>query len=435
MTNHQLSSKGFLVWGICAAFFLYEFFLRTVIGTFQTPIMQDLGLTSLQFSLLSSTIFMIVYGLMQIPVGFIVDSIGLKRSVGIGALCCTISSFGFAYSQNYWLSMINRAAMGFGASFGFICLLVSVNDWMPNKYRALFIGLSLFIGTLGPMLAAGPLDSLSESGAVSWRIIFSFLGALGIVLMVLVFFFVENNQEKAGQYIILNRPEKLSSSFKKLFSRLQPWYIAIVSAGLYFTIEYLSENEGRAFLALKGISFTTASYMISIAWIGFAIGCPLVGYISDIIRRRKIIMSTAAAIGLTAIIMIVHAQAKPVLQLAFFLLGLSASGQTIGFATLAEQFKKQLVALGFALNNAMITTLAAINAPLIGFLLDLNKEADIITLQGYVLVFNILIAMAVITLFVAVFCIQETYGKSKVDFVILKPTSGKKNPVPQNPQT
>ncbi|WP_367608019.1 hypothetical protein [Legionella sp. W05-934-2] len=43
-------------------------------------------------------------------------------------------------------------------SFGFICLLISVYDWLPRKNAALFIGLSQFIGTMGPMLAAGPLD-------------------------------------------------------------------------------------------------------------------------------------------------------------------------------------------------------------------------------------------------------------------------------------
>jgi len=35
--------------------------------------------------------------------------------------------------------------------------------------------------------------------------------------------------------------------------KIRPWYIAVLSATLYFAVEYISENEGRTFLALKNI--------------------------------------------------------------------------------------------------------------------------------------------------------------------------------------
>ena len=145
MIDNQFKAKGFLVWGICALFFLYEFLLRTVIGTYQHPVMQDLNLTSFQFSLLSTTIFFLIYGAMQIPAGLIVDKIGLKKALIIATLTCTISSVGFAYSQSYPMAIFYRMVMGFGASFGFICLLISVHDWMPHKYSAIFIGLSQLV--------------------------------------------------------------------------------------------------------------------------------------------------------------------------------------------------------------------------------------------------------------------------------------------------
>ena len=39
------------------------------------------------------------------------------------------ASIGFAYSSSYLMAMFYRGIMGFGASFGFICLLISVYDW------------------------------------------------------------------------------------------------------------------------------------------------------------------------------------------------------------------------------------------------------------------------------------------------------------------
>jgi len=421
VTDNSFTPKGFIIWGICALFFLYEFFLRTVIGTYQHPVMQDLDLTSFQFSLLSTTIFLFIYGLMQIPVGIIVDTIGLKKSLIIGALICTVSSTGFAYAYSYPMAIFFRMLMGLGASFGFVCLLISVHEWMPHRYSAMFIGLSQFIGTLGPMIAAGPLDSLSESSPINWRFIFLSMGGIGSVITLLIFLFVENKKKQAGEYIILQKPEKITLSISRLFTRLQPWHIAIFTASVYFTIEYLSENEGRALLSLQGVSPNAASYMITTAWIGYAIGCPLLGFLSDMLERRKVIMSASAFLGLIAIIGILYPPGRIALQIAFFTLGISASGQSIGFATIAEQFKKQFVALGFGLNNAVVTTISAINAPLLGLLLDTVKHDDAISLAEYRIVFTILIIIALIAILFSTFLIKETYCKSLVDYTYLNP--------------
>ncbi len=421
MCNNQLKIKGFLVWGICALFYLYEFFLRTVMGTYQHSLMHDLDLTSLQFSLLSTTLFLFIYGVMQIPVGIIIDNIGLKKSLLIAAICCTIASIGFSYSQSYVIALVYRMLMGFGASFGFICLLISVHDWMPHKYNAAFIGLSQFIGTLGPMLAAGPLDSISGSTGINWRFVFLCLGIFGVILTILIFFFVENNKEDTGKYVILHRPEKVSTSILKLFSKIQPWYIALISTCLYFAIEYLSENEGRTFLELKGISINSSSYIITIAWIGFAIGCPLLGLLSDILKRRKAIIQLSAILGLIATLMIVYMQNKLYIQVAFFLLGVSAGGQIIGFATMAEQVEKRFIAVGLGLNNAMIIGFISINAPLIGFFLDHTTKKTYDPLNAYMLVFNILIIISACAVIFSVFFLKETFCKSTVHFTFLTP--------------
>ena len=420
MQDNKFKLKGFVVWGLCAIFFLYEFFIRTVIGTYQTPVMQHFQLNSFQFSLLSSTLFLVIYGVMQLPVGIIVDHIGLKKSLIIGTMACSIASIGFAYSSSYEMAMFYRGIMGFGASFGFICLLISVYEWMPHRYSSIFIGLSQFIGTLGPMMATGPLDTLSETMAISWSQIFISLGGIGIILTTLTIFFIENNSQKAGQYIILYKTEKISTSILRLFTKIQPWYIAILSTSLYLTIEYLSENEGRNFLSLKGIYSNSAACMLTTAWIGYAIGCPLLGFLSDFLKRRKIIMIFAAIIGLISIITILYLP-KQHLTIAFFCLGISASGQSIGFATIAEQFKKQFVAVGFGLNNTMIVVISAINAPVIGFLLDYTKKADDLILSEYLSVFIILVILSLIAVFTSIFLIKETYGKSLADFTYLTP--------------
>jgi MFS family permease len=417
----EFKVKGFIVCGIAALFFLYEFLLRTVIGTFQHPIVQDLSLTSFQFSLLSTTVFLFVYGLMQLPVGIVVGNIGLKKSLIIGASACTVATFGFSYSYAMYSAVFFRFLMGFGASFGLLCLLIAINDWVPKRYNAIAIGISLFFGTLGPMVAAGPLDSLADSTGVSWRFVFLYLSLIGLVLVALIIFFVESNTEKAGKLIVLHRSEGSLASIKKLFVKIRPWYIAVLSATLYFAVEYISENEGRTFLALKNIPYSTASFMITSAWIGYAIGCPLQGFISDFFKRRKMPLVISSILGLFSIIGVLCFTDKNFLFISFFFLGIGASAQTIGFAIMGEQFKKEYVAIGFALNNAMINTVSAINAPVLGLFIDNIKKGVNPALNEYLFVFNTLIIISIISVILAVFFIKETYCKSTSDFTYLSP--------------
>lgn len=421
MPDHKFRLKGFLVWIICALFFLYEFLLRTIIGTYQASLMKDLHLSALQFSLMSSTIFFIVYGAMQLPVGILVDRIGLKKALLIGAGGCIIASLGFSYAQSYALALFFRMLMGFGASFGFICLLISVTDWMPHKYSAIFIGLSQFIGTMGPILGAGPLETLSLSRGISWRSVFLGLSVVGFILFILVLLFVENNKEQSGRFTLLYRPEKILTSIKRLFTQPQPWLVGIVCAGLYFTIEYLSENEGRAFLMLKGLPSTSASYMLTISWIGYAFGCPFLGFLSDFFECRKKIMTLSAILGLIVMGVILYVPNKLSLQVAFFCLGIVASGQSVGFASISELFTKQFVAVGFALNNAIILITAAVNAPLIGYLLGVSAGDGPLTLKNYLFAFNVLIVMAVLALVFSLFFVKETFCKSRVSFTVIQP--------------
>jgi MFS family permease len=311
--------------------------------------------------------------------------------------------------------------MGLGASFGFLSLLVAVNDWMPHRNNALFIGLSQFIGTMGPMFGAGPLESYTSSGHIAWQLVFKALGMIGLVIFVLIAIFVQNKHEAAEKYSILRRPESTKRSLIKLFSRAQAWYIALFSAGVYLIIEYLSENEGRVFIVLKGFSESFASYMITLSWLGYAVGCPLLGFISDSTQRRKPVLVAAASMSVISMCLILFSTTKLGLILGFFMLGIAASGQSVGFAIISEQFKSQFIGVGLALNNTLIMVLSAINAPLIGWIIDRSRQLADFGMPTYTHAFLILLFFATLSAILAFFFIKETFCKSAVDFNVLNP--------------
>ncbi|NCI24335.1 MFS transporter [Francisella tularensis subsp. holarctica] len=127
---------------------MYEFLLRTILGTFEHQIIADLDLSILTFSILSSTAYQLTYGVMQIPVGIITDKLGLKKALTLAILVCALGVGLFGLCNSFVAALIYRIMIGFGASFGFLCLLIAVYEWLPNRHIGLFIGLSQFIGVL-----------------------------------------------------------------------------------------------------------------------------------------------------------------------------------------------------------------------------------------------------------------------------------------------
>ncbi len=416
--ERKLNRLGVTIWLICALFFTYEFLLRTVLGTFQYPIMTELSLTPVSFSVMSTSAYLLVYGFMQVPVGVITERFGLKSSLIIAVSICSLSSLAFSYVTDFNSAMIIRMLMGLGSSFGFVCLLMAVYNWMPKNTYGLFIGLSQFIGTLGPMIAAGPINSIAMKGNYDWRTIFFSLSVFGIILLVMVLVLVKNAQENLGKPRIITKKMLVSKSLAQLLSQKQTWLIAIYSALVYFTLEYLSENEGKAFLELKGFSSHFSSYVLTVGWIGYAIGCPFLGLLSDLLKRRKPIMIFCAFSCLLAMVYIIYIPlTKYTLAIAFFMLGMGAGGQSIGFAIMAEQCNKTYLAMGIGFNNAMIALMASIHAPIIGTLLG-HHNASTIYIENYYFAFSYIIVLLLLS-FACLFFIKETYCRSTKGFTFI----------------
>ncbi|AIT08515.1 MFS transporter [Candidatus Francisella endociliophora] len=425
--NNKISLLAIVIWLTCAAFFMYEFLLRTILGTFEHQIISDLSLSILTFSILSSTAYQLTYGIMQIPVGIITDKLGLKKALTLAILVCALGVGLFGLSSSFGAALIYRVMIGFGASFGFLCLLIAVYDWLPHKHIGLFIGLSQFIGVLGPMIAAGPLDSLSHAGGIDWRYVFIALAIIGVILAAITIVIVKNNDQTSGsnssrgKFIILDTPSSIISEIRNIFSNKQIWFIAIFSATTYLAIEYLSENATKNFLQLNGFDAKFASYLITLAWLGYGIGCPSLGALSDRIKRRKPIMIFAICLVFVALTIIIFFPLnQAILYFAFIALGYGASGQSIGFAIIAEQATSSCRAAALGVNNFLIMFSVGIGSPLISEVFDIfSNEGKNPTIHGYQTSLSLLLVFTALGIFISIFFVKETFCRSAKEVIYL----------------
>lgn len=423
MTDQKkFSVLGFAVWLVAALFFLYEFFLRTFVGTVAHQIIPDLHLTAETFALVSSGYY-IAYGIMQVPVGVFVDKFGVKKVMIFATFLCAVATYIFSQSQGFNSAFASRLLMGFGSSFAFVCLLVIAVTWFPARLFGFFAGISQFIGTMGPLLSGGPLIAWIHASHTTWRHALFFIACFGIVLMLLVIFIVRNKPRDGEQALLyLKREESLKVRLKRLVSNGQVWAVAFYSACVYFASALLGAVWGTQYLQGRGLTQASAAGIISLIWLGYAIGCPALGAISDAMKRRKPVLVLSAVIGLfvTCSVIYLPIHQNWLLMGLFFLIGIAASGQNVGFAAIAEHSDLSTQATALGLNNGMITVFSAIFPPLVSLLIAAAAHGrDAYIASDFVTGFSIMPIMYILAIILAAFMIKETFGRPQKEALYL----------------
>lgn len=419
--HQKISLIGILIWLIPAIFFMYEFLLRTFLGSISNDIIKDLNLTIQQFTTIGS-VYYISYGLMQMPVGVLVDKFGVKKILVVSSAFCAIATYFFACSDSFMMALWGRFLLGIGSSFAFVCLFVTVANWFPKKYFGFFSGLSQFVGTLGPIIAGGPLISFILHSNLSWRVALTYVGSFGIVIAIVSLIFFRNKPKSDINQSIQAAntkeiKEPIAIRLKRLCKIKQVWYIAIFAAIVYAPLSVMGAILGTSFLRTCGLSHNDAAYMISTAWIGYAIGCPLLGYLSDVMKRRKLFFIISSLFGLISTLSILYFNLNSTWSYAamFFLLGVAGSGQNLGFPAILENSSPDIKASAIGIGVAFVILLSAVYPTIAGFFISLNDNgvtnANNISHAAYVHGLMLLPISYVISLLFSIFFCKETFCK------------------------
>jgi MFS family permease len=422
---------GTMTWLVAALFLLYVFFLKTFLGTLARQMIPDLNLNPETFSFLGVGYYL-AYGLMQIPVGIFVDRYGVKKILTFAISVCALSSILFASVHQFYSAFLCRLLMGFGSSFALVCILVIALTGFPHRLFGFFSGISQFIGTMGSLLSGGPLILFIARFHINWRTAIFEIGILGIVLAVVALCMVREKSRIQGKktLIMLKRPHSLQLTLKQLISNKQAWYIAVYSASIYLPMALLGALWGVNYLEARGLAQNTAANIISAGWLGYALGCPFWGAVSDLIRRRKFPLVLCGAVSLIITLCIVYVSLHSAwsYSVLFFTLGVSSSGQNIGFATISEHVSSKARTTALGLNNGLMILFAAgfpvISSYFIHRASVMRPETGLLDAGNYLTGFLVMPVLALAATITALFFIKETYCRSQKTTVILDRNSG-----------
>lgn len=363
-----------VVWATGALFFFYAFFHRVTPNVMGNDLMRDFAVGGALLGTLSAFYFY-PYTALQIPLGMMLDRWGARRVLALAALVCTAGTLLFASAEALTTAYVGRAMIGAGSAFAWIGTLTLISIWFPPKRFALVAGLTAMIGMTGAVGGLAPLAALIER--FGWRESMIAASVYGAVLAAGFWWIVRNPDP--GQHESASKPVKASiwTDLGHLTAMPQIWLNAMVVAMGSVPLLTFASLWGVPYLvSVYGMTRTAAAGSLSLILVGWAVGAPLIGWISDRVRRRKPPLLIGAIVASAAILGINYIPGLDV-QLVnglLFLHGFAGASVVVSYAAGREHAGPAISGTSMGFINMWTMGTSALLQPFIGWLLDLNWD-------------------------------------------------------------
>lgn len=364
----------YAAWFVVALFYFYQYILRVSPGIMVVELRHVFKLTAQEFSSLGS-IYLLSYSLLQIPLGFILDWVGVKRVIIVSILLCILGTCLFAYAQSVWMLQASRFLIGLGSAPAFICALKLVHDHLSKKYAGLLMGVTLSIGTLGALLSGKCLVRILE--AKGWQSASLLCMVLGVLILALAFFIIPKQQKKTMEHI--TPVVHFKKGMIEIFKRKEILIYSIIAISVYTPLCVLADLWGAAFLMEKfSITRATAVQLSLYLYAGLTLGSLLLPGLSvkwGVLRETIQICGIGLIVALT---MLLYADSLSIWQVGMLLtlIGLFCGAEMICFAGAAQYSPSYYSGLALGVVNTLNMLGGAIIQQIIGMTLDFQWKGE-----------------------------------------------------------
>jgi len=249
---------------------------------------QQLGFSDSNIGLLQAiysfpNIFTVVIG------GFIIDRIGLRKSLMIFGVLCLIGPAITAAASHLWMMATGRLIFGMGAESLIVAVTAALARWFKGKELSFAFGINLTIARLGSFAALNS-PTWARSAYAYWRwpflimLAFSTLCVIGAVVYWIMELYAEKNYhlgEASTDKVVFADLFKFGVSY---------WYIVALCITFYSAIFPFQTFAVKFFMEAHGTSREQGGFLSSMLTLFAMFATPLFGLMVDRVGKRAVLM-------------------------------------------------------------------------------------------------------------------------------------------------
>jgi MFS family permease len=412
MIAKKPSLQSWIIWSLASFFVFYKYIVELSPGVLKPEISSYFSINSADTGFFIS-IYYFAYALMQLPVGLLLDRFGPKRVLLVSLLLCLLGTLILSYlpRQYFTIACASRFITGVGAAAAIIGCMKLIAIWFDTRQFARMTGLMMTIGMIGAGLSTDIIAMVHANYNAPWYHLLRWVGFVGIILWFLYVLFIKDYNPFADQ--ISGGAAAKHISFKKSLSRVlrckQSWFLSLYS-GLMFGPFSAYIFWGDKFIHVSsGIPTVAAFRAISFMLFGFAIGSPLWGWLSDILKKRKpfLIMSTVACLLLSVVILYVQVSEYWLVACFFLFFGFFLSAFVISFSMIREINPLPCAATSVGFMNSFNSLFNAVLVWTIGVVLNILYAENVASLRSFHIGMSLVIVFIIVAFLLLLF-IKET---------------------------
>ncbi len=265
------------VWAVGLLVYMLAVFHRSSLAVAGLEAGERFDITASQLATFT-TLQLLVYAAMQIPVGLLVDRFGSRSVMLVGTTLLAAAQAGFALAESYPVAVIARVFVGVGDALTFICVLRLVSRWFPAR-RVPFV--TQVTGTLGQLGAVGAAVPMTWAlGRWGWTPAYLSAAALGVVLAAALLLVVDDSPDTRharGPQLSLGAVRaSLAASWSHPGTRLGFWMhfttqFSATALSLLWGFPFLVRGEGR--------SEHTAGLLLTLMIVAVMVSGPVLGWL------------------------------------------------------------------------------------------------------------------------------------------------------------
>ena len=266
------------------------------------------------FANLLTLMFPIVFVLLAIHSGKVLDNIGYKKIVSLAALLMLIGSIiRWLGADHYWLVFAGQLLIAIAQPYITNAINQATSDWFDKSQIATVTGVimgGMFLATaLGAFAPAPLIKAFGFSGMLLINVIITAVAVVGFLLV------VAEKPKQQDSAISLHEIESLLKN-KRL------WFISLA---VFIAMGYFNglSNWIAPILAPRGIDEATAGIITAMLIVGGILGALVIPLLSDYLQKRRIFLILATLIGASATYPLLYLTTGMTTLLFSFILGFS----------------------------------------------------------------------------------------------------------------